>query len=178
MTWRSYSWKAITCCLSKGMLVTLLVACILAGAGFGIVTCNKYEREQVEAQRRNCDELDRKLMYTSAQDPTFVALLKAYEEQCVKKYAPMPSWLGWLLGGGLSFLAAVGLLSAICRSTITYCQVAVDTGRRPWYFLPWIGDPVPPREQKQDECPTCKHVATREETENEYRTRLGLAPLG
>src|SRR6185369_1940179 len=83
-----------------------------------------------------------------------------------------PGVMDYVIVGVVVFGFVGIMLSLICSANITYCQVAVETRRRPWYWLPkrFGGDPLPAREMRK-----CKEGgAGREETDAEYRTRLGL----
>jgi hypothetical protein len=84
-----------------------------------------------------------------------------------------PLWLGAAFGAIVISGAVGGILFAICSETIPSCQIAVDTHRKPWYWLPWVGDPLPSREYR--ECRECGQ--SRLEEEDEYRERLGLESL-
>ena len=146
MSWKAYSWKAITCCVSKGVLTLLGVLCFL-GALIGVSVFMAHATRDVGTA------------------PDWVREL-------------FPIALIALMATG-GFVSAAALVASICSSQISYCQAAVDTGRKPWYWIPWsrIADPLPPREWIETTCEHCEHTSAREETEAEYRERLGLAPL-
>lgn len=156
MFWKSHSWKAITCCVSKGMLVLLAIV-----SGIGIfmagLAYSAHRGEQKRAAHRiHCTELAEKQDWAR------------WKEECEGKEPPL--WPLAVLGGIAAFGLGTLVLYAICSDQISYCQAAVDTGRKPWY---WITDPLPPREMKK--CTSCG--SEKPETEAQYRTRLGLPPL-
>ena len=85
-------------------------------------------------------------------------------------------WIGRIFMGLkviMVLLFVTVLFVGMCSKSIGYCQVAVDTGRRPWYWLPKIGNPLPPKEMLT--CESCGNTSP--ETDDEYRERLGLPPL-
>jgi hypothetical protein len=164
MNWKAYSWKAITCCVSKGVLTLLAGVAVLAAGITLLVYINRWT-----------DRVDPVVTCFEHSDGT---------TSCTEPPKPAPTWWGKAIGVASIALLCFGLFAAstaavgaICSSTITYCQVAVDTKRRPWYFLPWIGDPLPKREVRATTCEACGNVEFEPESENEYRARLGLAPL-
>lgn len=175
-----YSARAIVCCVGKGTLILLAIACGLGAAGLGITTCEQAQSRAREAaltaRSVRCDEL--RTRYHATDDEVIRKAIEAeWETDCaVDPYASssLPGWVGAVAGGAAAFAFAAAILFVICSSQISSCQVAVDSGRRPWYWVPRWGNPLPPRERVVT-CEACR--STREETEDEYRARLGLAPL-
>lgn len=204
MSWKRYSWKAITCCVSKGMLVLIAIG---IGLGlFGLVLKHSKDRSREAAARKIelCNALVERrdaalgeIVWTDHFDDSGKLVGRVGEYQptdasraieaemiaagCMEadeEPSKVGPWIATIAFWLCVFWAAAVLLSWICSSSITYCQAAVDT-RRPWYYwLPRIGNPLPARQTVSKTCATCQHTEAREETEDEYRARLGLPPLG
>ncbi len=208
--WGKYSWRAITCCVSKGVLITLAIASVIGGIGFSVYRGEVARKAKVAMCDELRSEIDRIQYWVAswtvdetgqavrvrddAAEARWRELSAQYNQQCVtptKETPPWvhnaqrwadahtPDWLGPLVAATLpafiAFLIAAGVTASICAGTITYCQAAVETGRRPWYWLParFGGDPLPGRQMVK--CEGCGHQ--KEETDDQYRVRLGLEPL-
>lgn len=175
MNWARYSWKAITCCVSKGVLILLSGSVGMALLFSGLERYEKRQEIDARAMKHWCWENDHR--YLGGTLPKH--LVAQYEDNCAlgraapKKVTMAVKVIILAVGGICLFGFLAALLAGICQGSIAYCQAAVDTGRRPWYWVPWIGDPLPPRELVA--CESCGHASP--ESDDEYRKRLGLPPL-
>lgn len=165
-----YSWKAVTCCVSKGIL-TIAAIVIFLGTFIGSMI---YVDRLHDARCALLGDQIVDAMHSNNQQK-YDHLTQQYHEQCERQPPPKLE-TGFVFGilGLMAFMFIALLLAAICSANITYCQAAVDTGRRPWYWVPKIGDPLPGRGMIK-----CGHCGeSKPETDDEYRARLGLRPLG
>jgi hypothetical protein len=158
-----YTWKAITCCVGKGLLVLLLIVCTFGGC----IGLSEYSDKR---KRSYCDALMDEANAATAQS-VYRGLRDKYAAECTSQ---PPSKGEKIAAVALASLTAFGLagmlLAAICSANITYCQVAVDTKRKPWYWLPkWAGgDPLPGRELVK--CASCGNEEP--ESDEAYRARV------
>lgn len=183
-TFKGYTIKAITCCVSKGMLILLAIVCTVGSIGWSIYFANHRHEAKCEAlldAHNAAVRQDQNEFGLTESHPRAEKTWKAYLDACSSRGAsedkPRPAWkvkvgkvldvAGPALGG---FWIAVLLLMQICSSNIVYCQLAVDTKRKPWYWLPkkWGGDPLPGREWTN--CEKCGHGEP--ETDEAYRARV------
>lgn len=186
MFWKLHSWKAITCCVSKGILILVAIGIVIGiviGA-MALISTSMNHRSEMRDQRKyeRCRWLISQIYdsqqfgkYTRSQMQSFQ---DEYQNNCLEKpdepTRKTSMWFAGFFWGTLGFIAiSLLLLHGICSDTIAYCQAAVDTGRNPWYWLPRIGDRLPPWEMNK--CESCGHKEP--ETEDQYRVRLGLLPL-
>jgi hypothetical protein len=163
-----YSWKAITCCVSKSLLIMLAMACTIGGCIGGFSYADK--RHDAHCRALYGEAVMAKDAGNDAQSDLF---LERYVKDCETE-----SWKSREISDTAKTvvisLCAFGIgllfLFAICSANITYCQVAVETRRKPWYWLPaWAGgDPLPGREIAI--CEHCKHGEP--ETDAQYRARV------
>lgn len=158
-----YSWKAITCCVSKGVLVLLLIVSFLGG----VIAVTQYTSNK---QTAHCESLYHTIV-TAEVSRERDQLIAQYENDCTDKpSSKMRETAGAITFGLIAFTLAALLLSAICSSNITYCQAAVETNRKPWYWLPKRlgGNPLPGRELKK--CASCG--VAKAESDEQYRARV------
>jgi hypothetical protein len=157
------------------MLVLLAAVCVLGAAGAGVAFQTQRADKRLKAEIARCSEILTELNWNlKLAEQEQRELVREYEAKCErKKLAQPPAWVGYALGGTLAFVVAAAVLGGVCSGNIAYCQAAIDTGRRPWYWLPKIGNPLPPRQMSA--CESCGHQ--KPETDDQYRARLGLPPL-